>query len=295
MSNAPGPSDKDSRARQGETDGWAGGRGAGSQLLRDDVPIVLDESSVSVPTADDRAEALEQEVAQLRHASELKDAYLRTVAHDLQNPLSVIKGMGQTLVEHDRRLPEHLAAELAQTIVRQAARVLSTLDDLLSLDRLSMSRPEPVREDVDIAELILACVAELDSDTPIEVELESVEASLDRGLISRVVENMLRNAIQHQRDQTPVQIAVRRLDDPPGWFSITVSDHGPGVRPEDRERMFHPYFHGDRRGVGLSIVRLFTELHGGDVRVEDAAEGGTAFSVRMPGRAEPAEPADDAV
>lgn len=244
------------------------------------VLVQVPEATVAVPRQDVTRVEPATDAAEL---AALRACFLRTVAHDLKNPLSLITGMGHTLADRQEQLSADVRVELAEAIARQGSRLLSTLENLLALDRLALGRTRLVRSRTDVAALVEDAVTALrDEQVTVRMELTPVTAAVDRALVERIIENLARNAAEHQLSQDPVEVHLRPDPEEPSHFEIRVLDRGPGIDPGEREDIFRPYFRGDRRGVGLSIVRAFARLHGGDVAVEDRPGGGSVFVVRLP-------------
>jgi signal transduction histidine kinase len=103
--------------------------------------------------------------------------------------------------------------------------------------------------------------------------------------IDQVVSNVLENALRFSADGVPVEISAAASD---GFIEVAVADHGPGIRPEDRERVFQEFFRGDDAGdqggvgLGLAISRAIVEAHGGTMWVAETPGGGATVGFRLP-------------
>ena len=163
------------------------------------------------------------------------------------------------------------------------------VNDLLDLERLDRGMIEPECEPTDLGELARTIVGEADflDQHPVRVESASLVLSVDTGKVERILENLLINASKHTPPGTPV--VVRLVPDGDGAL-FSVEDEGPGIPDEVKAAIFEPFKQGEAAtanktgaGIGLSLVRKFTELHGGRAWVEDRPGGGTTFSVWFPG------------
>lgn len=236
--------------------------------------------------------ALERErtaADQLREVDALKTTFLRAVSHELRTPLAAVVGATETL---RRRWPELTPAQidtLTEVADRRARQLERLLADLLDVDRLASGALEPRRSAVAVRTLVTNVVADhLDGDHPTRVLGDEVIVGLDASAVERIVDNLVRNAHTHTPPGTPVDLTVRRVAD---GAELTVEDAGPGIAPEDRERLFEPFAQGDDSGdrsqpgtgIGLALVRRLAVLHGGDVHVEEGARGGARFVVTLPG------------
>jgi two-component system OmpR family sensor kinase len=105
--------------------------------------------------------------------------------------------------------------------------------------------------------------------------------------LRQVVGNLVRNALVHTPAASPIEIAVATSN---GSAQLSVADHGPGLKAEDRERIFEPFFRADASrsrdsggaGLGLSIVNAVVVAHGGKVEVRETSGGGATFEVALP-------------
>jgi two-component system sensor histidine kinase KdpD len=106
--------------------------------------------------------------------------------------------------------------------------------------------------------------------------------------VDRVITNLLENALAHTPPGSPLEIRVRSGHDE---VRVEVTDHGPGVPPEDRERLFRPFERGRTggrgTGLGLAIARGFVEAHGGRIWIESGPDGGARFVFTLPERTVP--------
>ena len=233
----------------------------------------------------------EREAAQrLRALDEMKNTFLEAVSHDLRTPLTSILGSALTLEQTELNLPQEDALDLVGRIAANARKLERLLSDLLDLDRLQRGIVSPQRRPTDLAELVHRSVdgTENPSGRDIEVEVESITASVDAAKVERILENLLSNAIRHTPDGTRIWVRGFGQD---GGVMLVVEDEGRGIPPELHEAVFEPFrqapgsssVHSPGVGVGLSLVRRFAELHGGRAWLEDREGGGSSFHVFLPG------------
>lgn len=228
--------------------------------------------------------------AKLRQVDEMKTTFLQAVSHELRTPLTAIIGYAQTLERTGAGGDDPRQRMMLERLIASAARLKALLVDLLDVDRLSAGVIEPNRRPTDLMALCLRVVEQMEGDThAVTCEGDPVAADVDGPKIERVVENLVRNAIRHSPEGTVVAVEVTDLDHD---VLIAVTDHGPGVEPEHRERIFEVFEQGSDAaaspspgtGIGLSLVAKFVQLHGGVVWVETSPTGGARFCVRLPKR-----------
>jgi two-component system, NtrC family, sensor histidine kinase HydH len=210
------------------------------------------------------------------------------LAHEIRNPLAVIKGSAEML---SRKVAgsEPLAAELAGYISSEVNRLNALVVRFLDFARPSKleSRPERVSEIVDRA---LEASAASFPDAKVKVERNYApgvpEIQADRQLCEQVFVNLITNAFQAMEGQEGtlrLSIAPEFSNGEPG-AGVIVEDSGPGVPPELREQIFNPFFTSKKEGVGLglSIVAKIVDDHRGTIRLEDGAPQGARFHVFFP-------------
>jgi signal transduction histidine kinase len=226
----------------------------------------------------------------LRAMDELKNTFLQAVSHDLRTPLAAILGLAVTMGRDDVAFPPDETRELARRIAQNARRLDRLVTDLLDLDRITRGDVELVFRPTDVGALVTDLVEATDvlEGRDVALRTDPVVIPVDVPKVERIVENLLGNAVKHTPPDARVWIRVRAWED---GALIVVEDDGPGVAPEDRDRIFDAFQQAGSEasafapgmGVGLSLVSRFAELHDGGAWVEERPGGGASFRVFLPG------------
>lgn len=219
---------------------------------------------------------------ELRRADALRHAFLLAVAHDLRSPVTALLGFGELLERRLDELSPQQVRETAGRITISARHMQVVLDNLLDMERVRAGHMRLRLAEVDLVGIMRDCIARLEiTDHEVAIEPDTFEAEVDAGLIERIVENLLLNAVRHTPVGSRVVFRLSRID---GAVSIACDDEGPGVPEELKAVIFEPFRQGGGGaglGLGLFLVRCFAELHGGQVRVSDRPGGGASFVVRL--------------
>ena len=228
--------------------------------------------------------------------------FVADASHELRTPLAAIRGFAELYRQGAVREPDDVA-HVMERIEGESTRLGHLVEDLLRLARLdeAQRRRSATREPVDLAVVASDAVHDargLASDRSVRlVGLEdgvgpnSAIVLADESGMRQVLTNLLGNALHHTPAGTPVEVAVGRLMGPSGPESVVeVRDHGPGLTPEQADRVFERFYRVDssrRRGtgggsgLGLAIVSTIVEVHGGTVAVAPTEGGGATFRVRF--------------
>ncbi len=221
----------------------------------------------------------------------------RRVAHEIKNPLTPIRLAAERLRDRHRE-SDGGAAELVEPSVEIIVREVGNMQHLVDEFSRFARMPGPQLAATGIAPLVADVVAlyrDLKSGVEVAAEVDSGlgELWLDPEQIRRVLINLVDNAVEATAAPGRVSVRVARAGD---QLEIAVADTGHGVPPEDREKLFLPFFSrkGRGSGLGLAIVHRIVSDHDGDVRVEDNPPRGTVFRVLLPARGAPAPAPPDA-
>ncbi|TSC32136.1 ATP-binding protein [Corallococcus sp. Z5C101001] len=226
----------------------------------------------------------------LAEALRARDDFLSVAAHELRTPLAAFQ-LHLELVERGlgRDAPPKALERLkqARAFIRRLAMLV---DVLMDVSQITSGRLKLVRTDVDLGDLLVEVTRFAEEEarrdgTPLTVAVKGpVTGAFDPSRISQVVHNLVANALKFGRGR-PVDVTLQ----PDGAVArLSVVDHGIGIKPEDRERIFERFeravssHHYGGLGLGLWVSRQVVEAHQGRIDVEDTPGGGTTFRVTLP-------------
>jgi two-component system nitrogen regulation sensor histidine kinase NtrY len=211
----------------------------------------------------------------------------RRIAHEVKNPLTPISLAAQRL---QRRFAKKLAddpdgpifAESLAVIVRQVENMRCLVDEFSQFARLPQSKPEPASLVKVVEEaLTLFRAAHPHIDFSLKVLREPPIFNFDPAQMGRAVTNLLANSAQAMGGVGRVEASVDL--DPLSGVILAVSDDGPGLPPETRDRIFEPYVtSGSGQGLGLTIVKTIVADHNGYIRALDRESGGLSIVITLP-------------
>jgi signal transduction histidine kinase/ActR/RegA family two-component response regulator len=238
---------------------------------------------------EERASLLRRE----REANRLKDEFLMTLSHELRTPLNAILGWTRMLTTGVIR-PEDTAKAL-QKVERNAQMQARLVEDLLEVSRLATGKIQLQTAPLDLAVVVSHAIEAVRAQADakhITIETRFAHTSLpttgDAARLQQVVWNLLTNALKFSGDGSRIVVSLRRGE---GADYLDVEDYGAGIEEAFLPYVFEPFRQGDASttrehgglGLGLSIARRFTELHGGQVAARSAGRGhGATFSITLP-------------
>lgn len=229
----------------------------------------------------------------VREASEARmRQFVGDASHELRTPLATVKGYAE-LYRQGAVGPADVAGAMSR-IEAEAARMSLLVDDLLLLARLHRERT-PARGEVDLTVVAADAVEDARVRSPERrIRVSGLHGPLSPTLVDgveaqlrQVVTNLLANAVQHTPEDTAVEVRVGAQGTE---AVVVVLDHGGGIPPAERPRVFERFYRADSSrgrsnggsGLGLAIVAAIVEGHDGRVGIADTAGGGATFVVRLP-------------
>lgn len=221
-----------------------------------------------------------QDITRDKNLDRMKSSLLGTVSHELRTPLASIKGFATTLLAQDVQWDAAAQREFLQIISQEADHLAALVSNLLDLSRLEGGALRIRREQHAIETVLRETAAQEGRRLGVRLRLE-LPADLpvvwiDRPRLETVVRNLVENAVKYSPLDAEVELSAERQD---GRVVVRVRDYGPGVPPDQRQRIFERFYQGEdeRRiggaGLGLAISKGFVEAHGGHIWVEDAGPG----------------------
>jgi two-component system, OmpR family, sensor kinase len=226
----------------------------------------------------------------LREAEELERNFLMTVSHELRTPLTAIRGhveaLREGLVED-----EQLEQESLDVVAAETARLERLVGDVLDLAKLDAHRFTVLHEEVDMGRLVDLAYSTYGEEARrrgIDFRQEVSDRPViltDGDRVLQIISNLLANAFRWTPDGGRVEVALAQAN---GNVCVAVADSGPGIAPEERERIFRPFFtrDGGGTGLGLAIARELALALGGRIDLDTAPGRGSRFELLLPTRAQ---------
>ncbi len=236
--------------------------------------------------------ALKERNDALEESDALKTRFIQHVSYELRAPLTSISGFAEILASHGPGKLNAKQAEYLEYISRSSDVLKALIDDMLDLATIDAGAMQLDMGRVDLNEIITATVADLSQQlerfqikTKIDIAKDAQSMIGDGERIHQILSKLLSNAVNVSPDGGIIDIGVRRAG---SMVEFSICDQGPGIPEENRSSIFERFetVQGSERkrgaGLGLSIVKSFTELHGGTVYVEESAKKGARFVCRLP-------------
>jgi signal transduction histidine kinase len=267
-----------------------------------------------------------QDVTRMREVDQRKDEFIATAAHELRNPLTALSGHHQLLERQVTNVPEPNPSMVrhVQVMSRQITRLTELIERLLDASRIQLGRLALDPGTHDLAAVARAVIADYETSDeghhPVElVTPQQVLGNWDATRLEEVLSNLVGNALRYTPDGSPVRVEI---EDEGTWVRVSVSDRGPGIPANQRQRLFDRYYQtgplnaavvetvraggpgvpGVRTGasaalavevrsvppkkqglgLGLYISSEIVKAHGGQIGVDSNSGGGSTFWFRIP-------------
>jgi signal transduction histidine kinase len=212
------------------------------------------------------------------------------VAHEIRNPLNAISiGLQRLRLEFAPPDPESQQeyARFTQIMQAEVARLNTIVDRFLALagpSRLTLTEEDLTVVLEDLLALLASQAAAQKIQVVSDLRLDGGRVRMDRQTLVHALMNVLLNAMQAMPNGGRLIVRAEATGSAPRQARIAISDTGPGILPEHRERIFEPYFTTKEggTGLGLALAQKIIAEHHGDIQVEDHAGGGATFVIRLP-------------
>ena len=242
----------------------------------------------------DMSAQIREQIEQLPENDRLRRELVSNISHDLRTPLTAMQGYIETLIIKSASMSADDRDRYLRIARKHTVRLGILIGDLFELSKLDAASVTPSVESFSLPEL----VQDIAQEFQIESERKNIELHVgvdakarntmgDIGLIQRVLENLVRNAIQFTPEGGDVTISITER---PDTVAVSVSDSGPGIAAEDVPRIFDRFYRArdgeearsDSSGLGLAIVKRILDLHDSRIQVISTLNAGTRFEFELP-------------
>lgn len=235
-----------------------------------------------------QAEKLARQKEERANSVKLYNTILNSLSHELRTPIASILGATDNL-QMNPRLTEANKNELITEISKASLRLNQQVENLLNISRLESGHIQPKNDWCDIVELVYDVVKRVEDNNrtrkiSISVNQDMPLCHLDKGMLDQVLYNLLNNAAVHTRQGSKIDIsALCHVN----LLEFVIEDNGQGFTPEEMKDVFNKFSRDRMRlangsGLGLSIVKGFTEALMGNIALEKGSTGGAKFTVTIP-------------
>lgn len=238
------------------------------------------------------ADTIEANVEQLKKNDVLRRELVANISHDLRSPLASIQGYLETVIMKEDALDPEKRRQFLNTIYHNVTTLNRLVSELFELSKLDAKQVEPECESFSMAELVQDTILEFQ----VQAEENGVQLSMappenlplayaDIGMISRVLSNLIENAVRYTPKGGKVDVSVMQSD---AGIRVSVVDTGQGISSEDLPYIFDRFFRAEKSrakggtGLGLAIAQKIVEAHGGEISVSSQLNMGTTFLFDTP-------------
>ena len=260
------------------------------KIARGDFSVRLEDEMRDHQMVGELARSVNKMALELDQMENMRQEFVSNVSHEIQSPLTSIRGFAQAL-ENDQLGADERHHYLS-IIENESTRLSRLADDLLKLASLDSEHvkfePKPYRLDKQIRSLILTCEPQWASkEINIDVSLKEVLVTADEDLLSQVWLNLIHNGIKFTPQGGAVKVSLVSHAD---RIEFSISDTGIGISAGDQAHIFERFYKADRSrtrsnggsGLGLSIAKKIIEMHHGTIAVKSESGMGTTFTVLLP-------------
>jgi signal transduction histidine kinase len=237
--------------------------------------------------------ALRERATGLEEADRVKTDFVANMSYELRTPLTSIGGFAEMLAAGYAGKLAPAAADYVSAILESVERLAKLIDDVLDLTQGDRKGVVLEKERIDMAGLVRTAIDSLapratEKKQKLDLAVDSSTGVVvgDSRRLRESIEHVLRNAVSYTPDRGKIKVSAGGDEE---WVTVTVTDNGPGISPEDQEQVFTRFHRvgGNARGdaafgLGLPLTQQFVEAHGGKVELESALGKGTSVTLKIP-------------
>ncbi len=253
-----------------------------------------DELALLGQAFNEMARSIEEGIAKLKDADQMRSQMIANISHDLRSPLTSIRGNLETVLLKENHITEQQRKEFIETTLRSVSGFQKMVEELLDLAKLEARQIETERMDFSLPELVQDVILKMKGQADEKHIAVSYEPNPNLGLfngeiglLERALTNVISNAIEYTPEGGRVMI---HLEQEGQQCILTVADTGPGIPSADLSHIFERFYRADKSrtrkahgtGLGLSIAKEVIEMHGGSIVAANAPEGGAVFTISLP-------------
>ncbi|MCX7747067.1 MAG: HAMP domain-containing histidine kinase [Clostridia bacterium] len=252
--------------------------------------VIMDKNAEGLGPFGELVESVNDMALELSKMEKMRQEFISNVSHEIQSPLTSIRGFSQAL-RNDKLSTENRLHYL-NIIEAESVRLSKLSDNLLKLasleaDTIKLER-RAYRLDKQLRSIVLACEPQWsDKNINMDVALEEAEIHADEDMMSQVWTNLIHNSIKFTPEGGSISVDLHRQGNK---IQFKISDTGIGIAEEDQSHVFERFFKADKSrkpsikgsGLGLSIVKKIVDMHHGTIEVQSELGRGTTFTVSLP-------------
>jgi two-component system OmpR family sensor kinase len=244
-------------------------------------------------TFNQMAQRITRQLEALKQQDSLRRELVANVSHDLRTPVAILHGYLETLELKSNQLSQDEKERYLKQALQSSERLNQLISELFELAKLEAQESVPEQEQFNLAELAHDVVQkfqlkaqEKNITLALDASNENLFACADIGLIARLFENLLGNALKFTPNGGRVTVKLSMHDNKP---MIAIQDSGPGIATDEQDKVFDRFYQGKENGnrakpggLGLAIAKRIIDLHGGSINVSSKPGQGTTFNVLLP-------------
>ena len=260
------------------------------QIARGDFNVRLETISDKNDTFGELVQGMNHMALELSRMEKMRQEFIANVSHEIQSPLTSIRGFARTLRNENLTAADKL--HYLDIIEAESMRLSKLSDNLLKLASLEAEtihfQPKSYRLDKQVRNIILACEPQwVGKKIEMEVSIDEVTITADEDLLSQVWNNLIHNSIKFTAEGGKVLVDLHLQDNN---IEFKISDTGTGIAEEDQNHIFERFYKADQSreysnkgsGLGLAIAQKIVEMHRGTIAVQSKLGEGSTFTVTLP-------------